>query len=183
MNHVSKQTSQAVVATFCEKPLLIGQFSKTPFSHKELHRAAYKMAAAKVNGSYRNTKEKKPQAENMNRRKNKQKNKSTSDLKMYGINKSGSKLRINHSEKLHPGYCGRPSGFLSVRSSFLARLIWQRVQRLWFSKNRCCRNESFIFIRILNMVILHLLWVEHTMQRFLRTRQWGHYTITIMSHS
>lgn len=75
MNHVSKQTSKAVVATFCEKPLLIGQFSKTPFSHKELHPAAYKMAAAKVNGSYRNTKEKKPQAKNMNRRKKTKKQK------------------------------------------------------------------------------------------------------------
>lgn len=113
MNHVSKQTSEAVVMTFWEKPLLMGQFSKTPFSHKGLHRAAYKMAAAKVNGSYRNTKENKPQAKNMNR----QKNKSTSALKnIHGINKSGSKLRINHAEKLHPGYCGRPSGILSVRS-------------------------------------------------------------------
>lgn len=59
MNHISKQTSEAVVMTFWEKPLLIGQYSKTPFSHKGLHRAAYKMAAAKVNGSYHNTKGKK----------------------------------------------------------------------------------------------------------------------------
>lgn len=58
MDHVSKQTSEAVVMAFWEKPLSIGQFSKTPFSHKGLHRAAYKVAAAKVNGSDHNTKEK-----------------------------------------------------------------------------------------------------------------------------